>query len=112
MLAIGEEWSGIGARYERGELEYASGYEKMYGVTDEQLAFLSWHQGNLCRFAVQPIYDAALEADLERLALPGWAPAAGSVGEGALFCMGSRVISVLGVRVGPDWDVSQLGTMI
>ena len=24
----------------RGELEYASGYEKMYGVTDEQLAFL------------------------------------------------------------------------
>lgn len=55
----------------RGELEYASGYEKMYGVTDEQLAFLSWHQGNLCRFAVQPIYDAALEADLERLALLG-----------------------------------------
>ena len=43
----------------------------MYGVTDEQLAFLSWHQGNLCRFAVQPIYDAALEADLERLALLG-----------------------------------------
>lgn len=40
MLAIGEEWSDMGARYERGELEYASGYEKMYGVTDEQLAFL------------------------------------------------------------------------
>lgn len=71
VLAIGEEWSGMGARYERGELEHASGYEKMYGVTDEQLAFLSWHQGNLCRFAVQPIYDAALEADLERLALLG-----------------------------------------
>lgn len=40
VLTIGEEWSDMGARYERGELEYASGYEKMYGVTDEQLAFL------------------------------------------------------------------------
>ena len=65
MLTIGEEWSDMGARYERGELEYASGYEKMYGVTDEQLAFLSWHQGNLCRFAVQPIYDS-------RPILSGW----------------------------------------
>ena len=42
----------MGARYEIGELEYASGYEKMYGVTDEQLAFLSRHQDNLRRFEV------------------------------------------------------------
>ncbi|WP_455803587.1 Fic family protein [Adlercreutzia sp. CNCM I-6215] len=58
----------MGARYEIGELEYASGYEKMYGVTDEQLAFLSRHQDNLRRFEVEPTYDAALDADLERLA--------------------------------------------
>lgn len=58
----------LGARYEIGELEYASGYEKMYGVTDEQLAFLSRHQDNLRRFEVEPTYDAALDADLERLA--------------------------------------------
>lgn len=58
----------MGVRYEIEELEYASGYEKMYGVTDEQLAFLSWHQDNLCRFEVEPTYDDALEADLERLA--------------------------------------------
>ena len=58
----------MGARYEIEELEYASGYEKMYGVTDEQLAFLSRHQDNLRRFEVEPTYDAALDADLERLA--------------------------------------------
>ena len=58
----------MGARYEIGELEYASGYEKMYGVTDEPLAFLSRHQDNLRRFEVEPTYDAALDADLERLA--------------------------------------------
>ena len=57
----------MGARYEMGELEYASGYEKMCGVTDEQLAFLSRHQDNLRRFELQPTYDAALEPDLERL---------------------------------------------
>lgn len=50
--------SGMGARYEIEELEYASGYEKMYGVTDEQLAFLSRHQDNLRRFEVEPTYDA------------------------------------------------------
>lgn len=50
MLAIGEEWSGMGARYERGELEYASGYEKMYGVTDEQLAFLFLAPGQSLSF--------------------------------------------------------------
>lgn len=58
----------MGARYEIGELEYASGYEKMYGVTDEQLAFLSRYQDNFRRFEVEPTYDAALEPDFERLA--------------------------------------------
>lgn len=53
--------------YDIEDLEYASGYEKMYGVTDEQLAFLSQHQDNLRRFEVEPTYDAALEPDLERL---------------------------------------------
>lgn len=66
--AGGMRRSGMGARYEIEELEYASGYEKMYGVTDEQLAFLSRHQDNLRRFEVEPTYDAALDADLERLA--------------------------------------------
>ena len=28
-------------------LEYATGYERMYSVTDEQLAFLKHHQANL-----------------------------------------------------------------
>lgn len=37
-------------------------------MTDEQLAFLSRHQDNLRRFEVEPTYDAALDADLERLA--------------------------------------------
>lgn len=49
------------------DMEYASGYEKMYGVTDEQLRFLGWHQDNLRRFATLPTYDGSLEADLERL---------------------------------------------
>lgn len=51
------------------DMEYASGYEKMYGVTDEQLRFLGWHQDNLRRFKVSPTYDGCLEADLERLVL-------------------------------------------
>lgn len=51
------------------ELEYATGYERMYGVTDEQLAFLKRHQANLQRFDIRPCYDPSLDAPLERLAL-------------------------------------------
>ncbi|HIY83044.1 Fic family protein [Rubneribacter sp.] len=50
-------------------LEYATGYERMYGVTDEQLAFLKRHQANLQRFDIRPCYDPSLDAPLERLAL-------------------------------------------
>ena len=39
VLAIGEEWSGMGVDTREGA-GVRSGYEKMYGVTDEQLAFL------------------------------------------------------------------------
>ena len=49
------------------DMEYASGYEKMYGVTDEQLQFLAHHQDNLRRFDVAPTYDESLESDLARL---------------------------------------------
>ncbi len=51
------------------DLDYASGYEKMYGVSDEQMRFLARHQENLRRFSVAPSYDPSLEPELERLAL-------------------------------------------
>ena len=59
----------MGCSYDIKDLVYASGYEKMYGVSDEQMAFLAHHQENLRRFAVAPTFDDALVADLERLEL-------------------------------------------
>lgn len=59
----------MGATYEIEDLEYASGYEKMYGASDVQMKALSWHQDNLRRFDVMPTYNHALDSDLKRLAL-------------------------------------------
>ena len=53
--------------YSIDDLDYASGYEKMYGVSDEQMRFLSWHQDNLRRFDVAPTFDSALNEGLKRL---------------------------------------------
>lgn len=58
----------MGTNYHIEDLEYASGYEKMYGVTDEQMAFLAYHQDNLRRFDIAPSYDSDLDKELERLA--------------------------------------------
>ncbi|MEC4272538.1 Fic family protein [Adlercreutzia sp. R25] len=59
----------MGCSYDIEDLVYASGYEKMYGVSDEQMAFLVHHQESLRRFAVAPAFDDAITADLERLEL-------------------------------------------
>ena len=48
-------------------LDYASGYEKMYGVSEEQQEFLSWHQDNLRRFDIAPTFEQALDEGLARL---------------------------------------------
>lgn len=49
------------------DMDYASSYEKAYGVNNERLRFLAWHQDNLRRFDRLPIYDASLNNELERL---------------------------------------------
>lgn len=48
------------------DLAYATDYERMYGVSDEQFAYLAHHQDNLRRFDVAPSYDASLD---DRLAV-------------------------------------------
>lgn len=49
-------------------LEYATGYEKMYGVTDERFAYLLRLQQQLRRFATPPAAPACDRELLQRLA--------------------------------------------
>lgn len=37
------------------------------GVSDEQIRFLGWHQDNLRRFDVAPMFDPSLDEGLKRL---------------------------------------------
>ena len=48
-------------------LEYASGYERMYGVTDERYEYLRLLQRQLSRFDTAPIWPSADAGLLERL---------------------------------------------
>ena len=56
------------AEQDMDDLEYATGYEKMYGVTDERYAYLRLLQDQLRRFTTPPTAHSADRALLHRLA--------------------------------------------